>query len=143
MSLVTQVTDSTFNLEVLDSAIPVLVNFWATRCSPCRTVATIVDEVPEQYIGLVLVVTVNTDENPRVASDHSIRSIPTPMIFKGGQRVSMLVHWQPIIVELMLEILLQSAPASLDILATVAEYLVELSLVPSRASIQLLLPRAG
>ncbi len=91
MSSVTQVTDSTFNLEVLDSAIPVLVNFCAPRCSPCRTVATIVDEVAEQYIGQVKVVTVNTDENPSVASEHNIRNIPTLMIFECGQRVDMVV----------------------------------------------------
>ncbi len=64
MSSVAKATDSTFNLEVLDSAIPVLVNFCAPRCSFCRTVATIVDEVGEQYIGIVLVVKVNTDKNP-------------------------------------------------------------------------------
>ena len=91
MSSVTQVTDSTFNLEVLDSAIPVLVNFWAPRCSPCRTVATIVDEVAEQYVGQVKVVNVNTDENPSVASEHNIRNIPTLMIFECGQRVDMVV----------------------------------------------------
>lgn len=95
MSSVAKVTDSTFNLEVLDSAIPVLVNFWAPRCSPSRTVATIVDEVAEQYIGQVKVVKVNTDENPSVASEHNIRSIPTLMIFKDGQRVDMVVGAVP------------------------------------------------
>ncbi len=91
MSSVTQVTGSTFKQEVLDSEIPVLVNFWATWCSPCRMIAPVIDEVAEQYIGIVKVVKVNTDENPSIVSEYSIRSIPTLMIFKGGQRVDMVV----------------------------------------------------
>jgi len=95
MSSVAQVTDSTFNLEVIDSVIPVLVSFWSPRCRPCKTVAPIVDEVAEQYIGQVKVVKVNTDENPSVASEHNIRSIPTLMIFEGGQQVDMVVGSVP------------------------------------------------
>ena len=95
MSSVAQVTDSTFNLEVLGSVIPVLVSFWSPRCSPCKTVAPIVDEVAEQYSGQVKVVKVNTDENPSVASEHNIRSIPTLMIFSGGQQVDMVVGSVP------------------------------------------------
>jgi len=90
-----QVTDSTFKQEVLESEAPVLVDFWAPWCGPCRMVAPVVDEISEQYDGKVKVVKVNTDENPSVASQYGIRSIPTLMIFKGGQRVDMVVGAVP------------------------------------------------
>ncbi|KPQ35761.1 MAG: thioredoxin [Phormidesmis priestleyi Ana] len=90
-----QVTDSTFKQEVLDNEMPVLVDFWAPWCGPCRMVAPVVDEISEQYDGQVKVVKVNTDENPSVASQYGIRSIPTLMIFKGGQRVDMVVGAVP------------------------------------------------
>ena len=90
-----QVTDSTFKQEVLESEAPVLVDFWAPWCGPCRMVAPVVDESSEQYDGQVKVVKVNTDENPSVASQYGIRSIPTLMIFKGGQRVDMVVGAVP------------------------------------------------
>ncbi|MGC1307474.1 MAG: thioredoxin [Phormidesmis sp.] len=90
-----QVTDSTFKQEVLENEAPVLVDFWAPWCGPCRMVAPVVDEISEQYDGKVKVVKVNTDENPSVASQYGIRSIPTLMIFKGGQRVDMVVGAVP------------------------------------------------
>ncbi|MEL6138199.1 MAG: thioredoxin [Cyanobacteria bacterium J06632_22] len=90
-----QVTDSTFKPEVLESDIPVLVDFWAPWCGPCRMVAPVVDEISEQYEGKVKVVKVNTDDNPSVASQYGIRSIPTLMIFKDGQRVDMVVGAVP------------------------------------------------
>ena len=90
-----QVTDSTFKQEVLENEPPVLVDFWAPWCGPCRMVAPVVDEISEQYDGQVKVVKVNTDENPSVASQYGIRSIPTLMIFKGGQRVDMVVGAVP------------------------------------------------
>ncbi len=95
MSAAAQVTDSTFHKEVLESDVPVLVDFWAPWCGPCRMVAPIVDDIASQYEGQVKVVKVNTDENPSVASQYGIRSIPTLMIFKGGQRVDMVVGAVP------------------------------------------------
>ncbi len=95
MSATAPVTDASFKEEVLDSDVPVLVDFWAPWCGPCRMVAPVVDEIAEQYLGQVKVVKLNTDENPNVASQYGIRSIPTLMIFKGGQRVDMVVGAVP------------------------------------------------
>ncbi|MDY6782041.1 MAG: thioredoxin [Cyanobacteriota bacterium] len=89
------VTDSSFKEEVLESETPVLVDFWAPWCGPCRMVAPVVEEIAQQYEGQVKVVKLNTDENPNVASQYGIRSIPTLMIFKDGQRVDMVVGAVP------------------------------------------------
>ncbi|MEL4895739.1 thioredoxin [Crocosphaera sp. Alani8] len=95
MSAAAQVTDSSFKADVLESEVPVLVDFWAPWCGPCRMVAPVVEEIAEQYVGQVKVVKLNTDENPNTASQYGIRSIPTLMIFKGGQRVDMVVGAVP------------------------------------------------
>jgi len=95
MAAAEAVTDSSFKQNVLESEIPVLVDFWAPWCGPCRMVAPVVEEIADQYAGKVKVFKLNTDENPNIASQYGIRSIPTLMIFKGGQRVDMVVGAVP------------------------------------------------
>ena len=92
-----QVTDQTFNERVLneDEDIPILVDFWAPWCGPCRMVSPIVDEMATIYKEKVKVFKLNTDENPNTASKYGIRSIPTLMIFKKGQRLDMVVGAVP------------------------------------------------
>ncbi|PSO58933.1 MAG: thioredoxin [Cyanobacteria bacterium QH_9_48_43] len=95
MAATAEVTDTSFQDDVLESEVPVLVDFWAPWCGPCRMVTPVVDEIADQYEGQVKVVKLNTDENPNVASQYGIRSIPTLMIFKGGERVDMVVGAVP------------------------------------------------
>ena len=92
-----QVTDQTFKERVLnkDEDIPVLVDFWAPWCGPCRMVSPIVDEMATIYKEKVKVFKLNTDENPNTASLYGIRSIPTLIIFKKGQRLDMVVGAVP------------------------------------------------
>jgi thioredoxin 1 len=95
MSSATAVTDASFEQDVLKSDVPVLVDFWAPWCGPCRMVAPIVDEIAKEFDGKIKVFKLNTDENPNVASQYGIRSIPTLMIFQGGQKVDTVVGAVP------------------------------------------------
>ncbi len=78
-------TDESFEAEVIQSAVPVLVDFWATWCGPCRMVAPIVDELSQEYEGRLKVGKVDVDSEQKVASEFGIRSIPTLLIFKDGK----------------------------------------------------------
>ena len=95
MSSAPAVTDSSFDKDVLQSDLPVLVDFWAPWCGPCRMVAPVVEEISKDFEGKIRVFKLNTDENPNVARQYGIRSIPTLMIFKGGQKVDTVVGAVP------------------------------------------------
>ncbi|WP_297889050.1 thioredoxin [Sulfurihydrogenibium sp.] len=89
------VNESNFDQEVLNSDVPVLVDFWAPWCGPCRLIAPIVEEIAEEMAGRAKVVKVNTDENPNLAMKYGIRAIPTIMVFKNGRVVDTRVGVQP------------------------------------------------
>ena len=82
---ITHVTDATFEADVLKSATPVLVDYWAEWCGPCKMIAPILDEVSKDYDGKLRVAKMNVDENRDVPAKYGIRGIPTLMLFKDGQ----------------------------------------------------------
>ena len=88
-------TDADFEETVVGSDVPVLVDFWAPWCGPCRAVGPILEDLAEQYAGKIKVVKVNVDENQRVAGSLGIRSIPTVVLYHEGQVVETLVGLRP------------------------------------------------
>ncbi len=81
------VTDATFAAEVLQSSLPVLVDFWAPWCGPCRALVPLIDQLAGEYEGKVKIVKMNVDENPSTPGKYNVRAIPTLIFFKGGEVV--------------------------------------------------------
>ena len=90
-----EVTDGDFEQEVLQSEQPVLVDFWAPWCGPCRQIAPVIDEISTENSGTAKVVKINIDESPNSAQTYGVSSIPTLMVFKGGEVVERFVGAQP------------------------------------------------
>jgi thioredoxin 1 len=85
---VSHVSDSSFEQEVIQSQVPVLVDYWAEWCGPCKMIAPILDEASRDYDGRVRIAKLNVDDNQAMASKYGIRGIPTLMLFKGGEVVA-------------------------------------------------------
>jgi len=89
------VTEQSFDTEVVQSTVPVLVDFWAAWCGPCRAIAPAVEELAQEYAGKLKVVKVDVDENPDVSSRYGVQSIPTLLVFKGGEVVERMIGAYP------------------------------------------------
>jgi thioredoxin 1 len=94
-STLLHVSDKSFEAEVLQSNLPVLVDFWATWCGPCKSIGPVIDELSKEYAGRVKMVKLNVDENPATPGQYSVRSIPTLILFKGGKIIEQMVGAQP------------------------------------------------
>ena len=95
MSSATAVTDSSFQADVLQSSEPVLVDFWASWCQPCRMVAPVVEEIASENSGKLKVLKLDVDENQNTAMQFNVSSIPTLILFKDGQPVERMVGFSP------------------------------------------------
>ena len=95
MSKSVEIEDANFNEVVLQAKIPVLVDFWAPWCGPCRMVAPVVDELAEEYEGRVTFAKVDVDQNPKTASKYGVMSIPTLLVFNNGSPITNIVGFRP------------------------------------------------
>ena len=93
--MVNDITDTSFEKEVVESTLPVLVDLWAPWCGPCRMVGPVVEKLAEKYDGQCKFCRVNVDENPKTATRFRVMSIPTLMFFKGGQAVDTVIGAVP------------------------------------------------
>ena len=95
MSNAVAVTDASFETEVLQGDVPVVVDFWAEWCGPCKMVGPVLDELAAEYDGKIKVTKLNVDENPSTSAKFGVRSIPTIMFFKGGQLTDQVIGAKP------------------------------------------------
>jgi len=95
MSKPITIEDSTFEEAVLQAKMPVLVDFWAQWCGPCRMVAPVVEELAQEYEGRISFGKVDVDQNPKIASRYGVMSIPTLILFKDGKPISNIVGFRP------------------------------------------------
>jgi thioredoxin 1 len=95
MSAVQEITDKNFEVEVVNSDLPVLIDFWAPWCAPCRAIAPVVDELAKEYDGKLKVVKMNVDDNPLTPSKYGVRSIPNLLLIKNGQVKDQIIGAQP------------------------------------------------
>ena len=85
MANVSEISDQSFEAEVLQSPVPVLIDFWAPWCGPCRAIAPVVEELATEYQGRIKVVKMNVDDNPQTPTRYGVRGIPNLILFQGGQ----------------------------------------------------------
>ncbi len=92
---VSEVSDASFDKDVLKSDIPVLVDFWAPWCGPCKSIAPVLDELSDQYSGKIKILKMNVDDNPKTPTNYGVRGIPNLVIFKGGEVAEQIVGAVP------------------------------------------------